>query len=119
MKPVAVYTLVRFATFVAAGLVLFGIGVAVVLLTGHQLDARSVRPIALAAAFVAVPVSLVLSYVAFRRQREAMVSVVSDAVERYRTRAAERVAREDAAAEALLQAAAAEERQGGGRASGA
>ncbi|MFL6140126.1 MAG: DUF4229 domain-containing protein [Frankiaceae bacterium] len=100
-RTVATYTVGRLAIFVALTAVLLGIGLGIVVLTGHRLDGRAVEPVALAAAFVAAPLSMVVSYFALARQREVMTGVVADRLERYRVRAAARTAAEDAYAERL------------------
>ena len=100
-RAVATYTAGRVGIFAALTAVLLGLGLGLVALTGHRIDGRSVVPVLLAAAFVAAPLSMVVSYFALARQREAIAGVVADRIERYRARAAARTAAEDAYAERL------------------
>jgi Protein of unknown function (DUF4229) len=97
----ALYTLGRFAVFVVLTALLFGLGAAVVALTGHRLDGRSAQPLVLAAAFVAAPLSMLVSYVVLARQRVVLTSAVAGWVEGFRARAAARTAAEDAYADRL------------------
>jgi Protein of unknown function (DUF4229) len=114
-RTVALYTAGRFAIFAALTAVLLGIGLGIVALTGHRIDGRTVEPVALAAAFVAAPLSMAVSYVALARQREVMAGVVADRLERYRARAAARTAAEDAYADRLAAERLAAERVAGDR----
>jgi hypothetical protein len=111
-RTFATYTVARFLIFFVLTAVLFGIGAGIVALTGHALDGRSVKPIVLAAAFVAAPLSMVVSYLALARQREVITFAVAERVERYRARAAARTAAEDAYVDQLAAQPHAQEQPG-------
>ena len=95
------YTLGRLAVFCVLTGVLFGIGAGIVALAGHSVDADTAKPLGLAAAFVAAPLSMLVSYVVLARQRVAVTELAAARIERYRARAAARTAAEDAYAERL------------------
>lgn len=98
----AVYTLARFAVFLALTAVLFGLGAGLVALTGHSVDGGSAEPLALAAAFVAAPLSMLASRIVLARQQAVVTSVVAGWIDGRRARTAARIAAEDAYAERLL-----------------
>lgn len=93
------YTLMRLALFAVLTAMFTAIGAGILAAAGHDVDYAALRPILLAAAFVAVPAALLISQLLLRGWRERLGEALAAAVSARRAHSAARVAREDEADE--------------------
>lgn len=98
-RTLAVYTVGRFVVFFVLTGVLFGIGLGLIALTGHSIGHREMEPVALTAAFIAAPLSMLVSYFVLARQRMVLTNAVERTVTRYKSRVEAKTAAEDAYAD--------------------
>lgn len=98
-RTLAAYTVGRFIVFFVLTGVLFAVGIGLIALTGHSVGGHEMEPVALAAAFIAAPLSMLVSYFVLARQRLVLTSAVERTVTRYKSRVEAKTAAEDAYAD--------------------